>query len=63
MTKQNNDGTGAPDRPALEIEITDEMVKAGIKAYQDFEDEPYLERLVEEIFRGMTLAASAGRQG
>ena len=51
---ENNSGTG--DRPALEIEITPEMIAAGVEAFCLFQRGDPPEDVVAEVYRRMALS-------
>ena len=59
LTYHENDGNNVADRPKEEIEITDEMVDAGLAAYADF-DSRYerTSTLIVSIYRAMAVVAT-----
>jgi hypothetical protein len=56
MTFCPESDTESPDRPALEIEITPEMIAAGVEAYYGLGDIREPEDIVELIFEAMIIA-------
>ena len=59
LTYQNSGGHTSPDRPSPEIEVTPEMIKAGVNAYASvflrlYQGEPGIEEtLVASIYQSM----------
>ena len=61
MTYQRNDDTESADRPATEIEITDEMVRAGVRALACYGSDDDLETAVWSVLQAAIPLAGLGR--
>lgn len=55
MTKRLDAAKGASDRPALEIEITPQMIEVGVKVLDDWLDYWPREAVVKEVIRQILL--------
>lgn len=53
MTYSEDDGIESADRPAQEIEITPQMVEAGVRAASLYSSEDELSEIVRAVFSAM----------
>ena len=60
MTYQHNDGTESADKPVQEIEITPEMIEAGVYALASADPDWRPSTIVVAVFESMLAAVREG---